>query len=152
MSIRRAGMNDVNQIVDIGRMFSVESEFSSIVPFCEASFRATVESLVNNQNSIVLVLDENSKCLGMIAAVIYPHYTNCNYKIGQELFWYVLPEKRNSIQSIKLLKHAEQWAIDNNANAMIMVCLGNGMNDRLSSFYEGRGYKKAETSFIKRLS
>ncbi len=68
-----------------------------------------------------------------------------------EIFWYMSPEKRNSIASYKLLKEAEKYAKKNDIDLVMMACMQHPRPERLIEFYEKIGYKSLEHHFIKHI-
>ena len=70
--------------------------------------------------------------------------------LGQEIMWYVRPEHRQTLDSMRLLGLFEAWAKKRGAHGMIMARFGStGDDDKLGKFYRRRGFREIETHYLK---
>lgn len=70
----------------------------------------------------------------------------------QELVWYVRPEHRQSLDSVRLLAAFEAWAKTRGAYSVIMASFADsGDDNKLGGFYERRKYRRIETHYLKHL-
>jgi GNAT superfamily N-acetyltransferase len=88
---------------------------------------------------------------GFIGGILAPDINNGDI-VASETFWYVLPKFRGSTIGVRLVNHFEVWARDMKAARIIMAHLADSMPEALKEFYERRGYRPRETSWIKDLS
>jgi len=73
-----------------------------------------------------------------------------NHKVAFESVWFVEEGFRGK-ESLTLLDVFEYWAKKNKANMVVMNLLNTGLKERLTKFYERKGYTECETSFAKYL-
>jgi len=70
----------------------------------------------------------------------------------KEIFWFVLPEKRNSWVAYKLIKEAEKFATENNIDSIFMAHMANPNPEKLSMFYKKIGYNFVQAEYLKKIS
>jgi hypothetical protein len=71
--------------------------------------------------------------------------------MAQELFWYVKPEFRGSLESIKLTKKAQEWAKNIGANVFVLAHLRDEKGDKLHDYYTREGFELRENFYYKRI-
>lgn len=137
-SIRNATLEDIPHLVELGRRFiaAAGQDYRADVA------TATLEQLVSNETAVLLV---NENLTAMLGGVLYPYFFN-GERVAQELFWWA------EGSGLKLLEAFEQWAKDNDARAVLMVCLEALSPERVSRIYERRGYVPLERTFMKELT
>ena len=87
----------------------------------------------------------------MVAGVLSPVYFNHAHKSGEELFWWVDPERASQGIGIRLLIALEDEAKTRGAQSFQMKSIARLNGDRMGRLYERRGYRASEHTFIKRL-
>lgn len=87
---------------------------------------------------------------GLLGGILAPDM-NDGAMVATEAFWYVKPAYRNTVWSVKLLLNFEIWARDIGAKRIVMAHLLSSMPSQLCSYYERRGYKPVEISYVKTL-
>ncbi len=96
---------------------------------------------------IVILAEEDSRVFGFIVGLCEaPLFTND--KVCMELAWWVDEDKRNSRDSIQLMKAYEHWAVNIAKAKMVQMAMLNEVTD-LDRFYRRLGYRPGETSYIK---
>jgi N-acetylglutamate synthase-like GNAT family acetyltransferase len=93
--------------------------------------------------------DKDNETRGMIGAVIVPSIFDGAVEVT-ELFWFMEPEYRTSLASVRLMKMMMCWAKDIGAKRVRMGAIE--PVDRLEHFYLRQGFTKFETSYIKDLA
>lgn len=150
--IRHAEPSDFNELIEMGREFLEQSGNTSFTTFDEASFSATLISLMSGVNNATLLVAESAgKAVGMAACVVFPFYANMNTKLGQEIFWYCKPEFRNGMGAA-LLDELEAEAARNGADVFMSAAIAGLRDGAIGRVYQRRGYKPAENSYMRRLS
>lgn len=96
------------------------------------------------------MLELDSQIVGTIGGLCYPD-ANDDLPTSSELFWYVLPDYRGSLQAVRLFDRLEQWAVLKNSARHSMIRHHQSMDSRIEEFYERRGYVRSETIFTKAL-
>jgi hypothetical protein len=72
--------------------------------------------------------------------------------MGQELFWYVCPEYRDSMAGIRVLKRFEKWVKVAGAKYWMMGYLhGSEASEKVSKLYKKMGFVPLETHVIKEI-
>ncbi len=142
--IRWATKEDVPALLVMAEQF-MEEYYSETLPFNAESMTTLLEGLIENPSGFLLVSEHQEKVVGTIGVLAYDHpFTG--QACSSELFWWMEPEARGNIDSMRLLRHAEKWVKTNRIPWMHMVA----PNDRLKSFYKRLGYSELETHFYKK--
>lgn len=145
--IRKAEEKDIKRIVELGVSFFEEAKTSSTPVFSEDKATATITSMVDADNCILLIAEDDGYIVGIMGIIICEHWFS-NEVIAQELFWYVLPEFRYGHGS-DLLDIAEVKAKSLGASIISMVDLGE--SSPVSLFLKRRGYSIEEKTHIRRI-
>lgn len=95
-------------------------------------------------------LVKGDKILGVLGGILAPDMNNGDM-MAVETFWYVLPEARGSLDSIRLLMTFEIWAQNVGAKRIMMAHLLSSMPEKLKEYYEKRGYRALEINYVKEL-
>lgn len=151
MELRLGIERDIEHIVNMCESFAYSSPYRDYVVFSQDKTRETIKALITNPNGLVLLLvsdDHINKPVGMLLAVSTELLFSSD-RMSTEIAWWVDPEYRGK-DSIQLLDAYEYWArVKKNCKIIQMVCL-EGFD--LSKLYERRGYKRAETMYMKELN
>lgn len=98
----------------------------------------------------IFIVESNNNIVGTLVAAINQSSPLFNMeKVALELLWYVNPNHRGVGK--QLVELYEQWAKDSGATFACMAHLSNTHADKLAKFYESRGYKQTEVSYMKRI-
>jgi GNAT superfamily N-acetyltransferase len=87
---------------------------------------------------------------GLLIGTISPQMMT-DTVVAQEIMWYVQPEYRNTLGSVRLLSDFEQWAKKRGADGIIMASFTATEEQKLGEFYRRRGYQHLETHLLKLL-
>ena len=141
--IREATEKDIPALVEMGREFFKLTGLP--IEYSGDSVAKMIGNLIDGESAVVFV-DEEVK--SAIAGLVYPFYFNTDILSGNEMFWWVSPEKRGS--GIRLMDKLEEWARDKGADLFQMTCLHEG-HEKIGSYYQRRGYKPTEHNFMRSL-
>lgn len=148
--IRHAEARDFEALLDMGREFFEQSGNGAFTTFDEASFTATIMSLMGGAGAL-LVAESADRVVGMAASVVFPFYANMNTKIGQEIFWFCKPDHRNGLGEA-LLDELEADAGRKGAHVFMSAAISGLRDGAIARVYQRRGYRPSENTFIRRLS
>ncbi|MGD9682609.1 MAG: GNAT family N-acetyltransferase [Candidatus Obscuribacterales bacterium] len=145
--VRVATLDDLNTLVRFSRKFQKNSPYKGM-EFSNERTRQTLEAIIrtNGLKGIVLVALKGSEAVGMIVAMAdYPPMSSD--LMSTELAWWIEPEHRKSRRSLLLFETYEAWAKKIGCKYIHSAYLEG--STELTSFYNRKGYKKVETSFLK---
>lgn len=115
------------------------------------SFSNFIEIGFKNENLVGWFSEDNSKIEGgILFSIVSDIFTN--KILLKEIFWFVLPEKRNSWVAYKLIKEAEKFATENNIDSIFMAHMANPNPEKLSMFYKKIGYNFVQAEYLKKIS
>lgn len=149
--IREAKYTDIWQLLELCEDFFYTSHLKTFSSFDEKSMENTLNNLITNDSSVLYVIDKDSIITGMIAVVSGGAFYNDKTTMAQELFWYVKPEFRGSLESIKLTKKAQEWAKNIGANVFVLAHLRDEKGDKLHDYYTREGFELRENFYYKRI-
>lgn len=144
--IRHAAPEDIPACVEMVRQFHTAAGLESTAAFVAEDFALTLERMIDAEEGILLVADDGGP-IGMAGGLAYPMYFNHAHKTGQEMFWWVLPDRRGV--GAELLSALEAEARQRGCKSWAMIGL-EGMKS-VDSLYERRGYRPFERLWIKEL-
>jgi len=116
--------------------------FAFDAPAAEFVFASSLEAPAR----LVLILDDG-RPRGILLAEAADHPFGC-FRIATERIWWVDPEARGP-EAIEMLDAYEAWAREQSCKLINMACLGT--DPVLARLYRRRGFKPAETHFLKAL-
>lgn len=149
--IRHATLDDLPDIVVMGRQFFDVSGFAEFAEWDSASFQITATALINGTINGGLLVVEDGSIIGMAGCIIFPLFCNHAKQVGQEVFWWVAPEKRSGIGAT-LLRELEADARRKGADIFLSGQIAGQRDAAFARVYARRGYRPAETSYIKGLA
>jgi GNAT superfamily N-acetyltransferase len=130
--MRRAVADDIPRLVEMGEAFHNAAQ----MPF-EYDPAATAQFLAAVIDTGVVFVSE----YGMIGGTLLPAYTNPDWVLAVELFWWA------SGGGLALLKEFENWAAEQGANEVRMTSLAS--LERADALLRRKGYAPAEISYRK---
>lgn len=98
-------------------------------------------------NGITFVCVKEGEPVGVLGAIETPHIFNPKFSVLAEVFWYVLPEYRNTRAGALIIKAFNEYAA-NNVDYSTMTLLPHSKVNGL----EKLGYKEQERIYIKEYS
>ena len=142
--IRTASEIDLPALLEMGARFFAASGYGGITSFDRGTFRSTLNSLM--RDGVLLVAAKHFGIVGMAGAVVYPFYFNAGHTTAQEMFWWV-DEEHRGIGS-KLFDAMVQAVKDRGAKSLSMIALDALQPEKVGAFYERKGFRPSERSFI----
>ena len=90
-TIRAARVDDIPELIEIGRAAFAQSGDAALIDFDDTSFATSANSLISIRNAgLVLVAQSQAgQLVGMIGCVFFPYYLNAQTWISQEIFRFV---------------------------------------------------------------
>lgn len=122
MNLRDACLEDIQQLIEIGKEFHKESVYK-IIPFHEEKTRSFLESAVNGayeKNSFFKVIVDNEIIYGGLIGYISEYYFSNAY-CANDLAFFIRSEKRGTIAGARLIKEFVQWGQE---RGVTEVCIG----------------------------
>lgn len=135
MDIRKATMDDVPAMLEMGKAFHAYSPWRDI-PLDEA---ALSDFLSRVMEAGVIFLSDG----GMIGGVMNPLYFNPAHRVAAELFWWAKSGGRD------LMARFEEWAAQEGASGIQFSALGDNRSERMELLFIRAGYSKVETGYYK---
>lgn len=146
--IRKATKEDKPKILGLLHDFYKSTDYY-FLGWNEQSTSTIIDSLIDNDNSVLLVNDEVTGCIG---GYVVPFWMNIDKKAGQELFWYVDKSIRGSRVAVSLFKNFEEWAKEQDVSFIAMSSTTNLDPSGVGSFYKRKGYTASDISYIKKVT
>lgn len=148
--IRRATLDDIGVVVELGALFHAEAGWSDICEYVVEDTSKTLAHLVDDENGILFVAEKDGEIVGMCGGLAHPIYFNHGHKSGQELFWWMKPGLRDGTGR-QLLDAMENEARSLGCQSWAMIALDKVQPELMGRLYRMRGYRASEHSWIKRL-
>jgi GNAT superfamily N-acetyltransferase len=148
MSIRAATPADIPALVAMGNRFHIAAGWDDITEYDSQSFAATLRALIPSDDAVVLSAEKDRQVVGMAGALIYPLYFNVGHRTAQEMFWFV-DENHRGIGG-ELFDALLEEVKAKGAQSMSMIALDK-MPGFVGEFYERRGFRPAERSYMRKL-
>ncbi len=148
--IRPATHDDVPALVELLAPFFDASGMAKVASWCPDSLSASLQSMIDLPSAILLVALSGGVPVGVAGAMTFPAYWNRAALIGQETFWWALPEHRGTVGPA-MLEAMEEAARDLGCQAFLMVCLEALRPAAVGKLYERRGYTALEHSYVRSL-
>lgn len=144
--IRTATEEDLFDLTILCREFI--KEVGPPLKFDKKKIETFLTNAILSDACLVLVMESEGEVTGGLVGVISEH-PFLPMVMASELGWFVSKEKRGSIESIKLIKHFEQWARNVGAHSISMADESK-LND-LSNLYQRLGYTLMERTYTKEI-
>jgi GNAT superfamily N-acetyltransferase len=106
--------------------------------------------MIGGDNAILLVAKVGRDTVGMAGAMVFPAYWNAAVTIGQETFFWVMPNHRGAVGPM-MMAALENEARKRGARTFLMVSLQALRPDAVAKLYKRAGYLPLEYSFWKAL-
>lgn len=145
MRIRLTTVDDIPQVAELIEEFHAETINAFGLFSSESKIREISAQLMG---SSFVLLDEE-KIVGAMVGFVTT-YAASPQRIYQEIMWYVPKEYRK--HGVKLLDHLEQWCKDQGIDFIVMANLGENRSEIFRRFYLRRGYRVAETHYVRKIS
>jgi len=153
MTVRAANKDDVEAVVDLGKVMHGESVFAKH-DFDRDHLLSYTAHAIANPDSFGLFVNEDSsgEINGVVGGYLAPHYFAPNAKIAYDFLTYIHPSSRGGIAAVRLMKRYEKWAKKAGACEVSFGVSAGINNERAEKFYCGLGYKQSAIIFKKEIS
>jgi GNAT superfamily N-acetyltransferase len=141
--IRAAAVEDIPRIVAMGERFMSNPDYNGKIAINPERLSGFAKRLIGGEG-VLLLNEREGQITGMLGMLVYDHPMS-GEKTAVELFWWVNPESRGD--GIRLMKRAEQIAIESGAKRMQMVA----PNDKVARVYQKFGYEFVESTYQRTL-
>ena len=150
--IRDATLEDVPDLVKMGCTFVDTSTYRMVLFSDPARIRTVMTSLIDNTDGLLLVSETDGVKVprhlsGMLGMVVY-HHPLSNERVTNEVFWWVNPSDRGTSDAVRLLRHGERWAKDQEASLMYVAA----PNDKVGALFHRLGYVSLEVQYVKQVT
>jgi RimJ/RimL family protein N-acetyltransferase len=150
--VTKATTDDLEEYLKLSAKFHSQSTIKDYAPFSPENMKTFLINSLNNPDIAIFVCKENNKLIGITGGLLFPLYFNHNYKVVQELWWWLDPESRGSTAGNLMYNALENWAKEKQANAMFMIALEDNRVETMSKIYKRKGFVGTERTFIKELN
>lgn len=148
--IRNAILDDVDAVVAIGERFHAESNWGAVCEYVADDEARTCAHLVTSDDGLLIVADNDGEIVGALGGLFFPAHMNFAHRMGQELFWFVLPEYRGGLGAM-LLQAAEEAARAAGCKHWGMGAIEHLRGASVQRLLERDGYRATERCFMKEL-
>lgn len=148
MIIRNAVENDLMSIVSMARKFYDTTSYRAFAPMSSDAVRTC--ALTAMRTGTMLVVEGETKLVGMICLLVVPFMFNPSIKSADEVVWWIDQEAQGQGAGIALLKAVDEPCRAAGADIVRMMLLHDSPA-RARELYESLGYVHSESSFTKRL-
>lgn len=145
--IRRATLADVDAIVAMGICFQATTTYAQHLRTTPETLTQLAVSIIGNPEAVIFLAETDAGIVGMIAATLYTHIMS-GERIGTEICWWMNPDARGGRTAWRLVRAAEQWAIDGGAVVFQMMA----PTEKVGRFYETLDYELIERHYMKRVA
>lgn len=149
--IRPAVAEDIPRLLEIGAQFHAESRYTDFgIDFDAQALTETLERMVASEEAGIFVSERSGSVVGVGAVVLSTPFMS-RRMIAIEPFWWMHPDLRGSMDSIRLILALERWSAENGCAAISMVELELVLGSPAAAIYRRLGYQPAERTWIKKV-
>lgn len=149
VTVRHATLDDVEFLLQSGRLFYLESASEDIAPFDYRSLGESIAELFANPGcSIILIAERAGVPVGSIAVRLAPVVFHRATLIGQDAWWWVAPEHRLTGAGSMLICRMEEEMQKIGGKISSILVFGEGKSPE-RVLLRRLGYTKRFSLFIK---
>jgi len=131
----------------MGVCFQATTSYAQHLHATPETLRALAFGLLSNDQAVIFLAERDGHILGMIAATLYRHAMSQEL-IGTEVCWWMNPDARGGRTALRLIRAAEQWAVELGAVVFQMMA----PTAKVGAFYEALHYEQIETHYQRRVA
>lgn len=140
--IRPGKIEDVDAVIELGRLMHAESPRWNRLAYSEPRVRATLTELINSPDGLVLVAERDQRLVGGILALMSLDWMS-EQRTAQELALFMLPAYRASMTPCRLISAFVAWAKAKGA-VWVEAGISTGVHtERTAALYEKLGFERS---------
>jgi GNAT superfamily N-acetyltransferase len=148
MLVRRAVLDDLEQLVDIGEIFQIESPLHGLQEFDREKTKRFATHMISGKDQCAFLAETNDRIHGFIAGGLRSMYYSED-KYLSEYVYYVTQDSRGSYAAKGLLDAFYDWGKENGAKA-IQVGISTAIDPkRADRFMTKMGFNYMGANFYK---
>lgn len=147
MTVREAIESDIPRIVEMCARLTARSGYTRLLEYDIDSVVLTVSELIESDSGVVLVY-EDEKVAGVVAALIFPMYLNRNHLTAQELWMWVDPEYRGRAGK-DLMKGLEDAVRKKGAKSLSVTAQHTIRPEATGRLYRRAGFYPTDYTYMK---
>lgn len=140
--IRDAVLSDIPALLDMGERFADAIGLRETIGYDRSSMEILFGQLIERDEGILLVCDG-----GAAGGMVHPALFNMHHMTGQELFWWVDPDKRGC--GLRLFAALEAAAKKRGAQSFMVSTMEALNHQGAGKLYERRGFKQSDRNYLK---
>lgn len=141
MTVREAVIDDVPQLVELGKRFRASSEYRGIVRENPQQMARTAEHLITADVGVVYVSENRGgQLVAMIGLQLFVHPISGDLTAGEAFWWSEVPG-----QGFRVFLKAREWAKAQGATKLQMIQPLS--KAELGDFYDKLGFKCIEVAW-----
>lgn len=149
--IRDPIIEDKDNIYKMAKNFYLSSNYEQMnLSFSRAAVYKFIHFVIESPMYILKVAELNERLVGLICGMCTPWHIDPNQSILIELYWWAEPELEINIGN-DLLTEYEKEAKNRGINFLTMGTQSYDREDILCKFFERKGYKHLNKTYIKEL-
>jgi len=149
MLIREVKVEELPMLQECATAFYAAS--SHLHEFKMDLFSATWKPQIERGVGVIFGMFEGDRIVGTIGGLVSGDlYSGEPYSI--EFFYYVLPEFRGTILSMKLYFAFERWSRERECSYIQMAALADSMPEEMAEMYRRLGFNPVEVTYRKELA
>ena len=150
MEVRRATLDDLERLVDIGEIFQKESPLHGLQEFNREKTKEFAKHMITGKNHCAFMAETGDRIHGFIAGGLRSMYYS-NDKYLSEYVYYVTQDSRGSYAAKGLLDSFYQWGRENNAKA-VEIGISTAIDpERADKFMRNMGFNYMGANFYKEI-
>jgi GNAT superfamily N-acetyltransferase len=146
VTIRHADEADVPALLTMAQAFVSQTKYHGLITLSLSHLETLTRNVLAAPEGQVWIAHKGDDAIGMLAMGMFEHPMS-GERVASEVVWWVDPAHRGSSCGRRLLRAAEDWATEQQADLLQMVA----PDARVGRFYEALGYVSVETAYQRRL-
>lgn len=148
-SVRTATVDDVTDLVALGRMMHRESPRFSRFAFVAGKVEALIRSMIASPHMVVFVAEESGfGVIGMFGGIVGEHFFTTD-RFATDVAVFVVPQFRGTSAFPRLLQAFESWATEQGVLEIAPGISTEVSPERTLALYEQKGFRLSGSMVVK---
>lgn len=147
LEIRAAVEADVDALLSLGEDFLRHSGYGELIKPTEDDVRGGFLGLIDR--GVVFIAERAGRIVGVLGGLMSAVWFSPDVPVGAEMLWWVAPEARGGLASVRLVRAFEQWAVERGARLVTLSDIVLDDSTRVTQLIATMGYRLAERSHMK---